>query len=336
MNTRLLRRFAMLTVLAGVFARGATACDSDEPATSSRSANADGGDDGTIGGGGDGSSTGDDGSSAVDAGPPPPPTYCNGIILYASFDTSLVPERGTKTITSLGSATVVGSGHFGGSASLINDAGFDSASTFFQQEDGGPEVYSQQEGTMAFWFRRVLPQGNIVAFVRQSAVNPPLARAAGLTLSRANNTFGLYEELGGQPVLVFNANVVRQFLRDTEFDHYAHAWRKGTDAGQNFLAMLALNGGSGTIFGDAGLDAALYADAQPDDAGNVRIPYRGVSTRPWGPYDPLLAVRIGGTFATAPQGEMDDLAIWNRVLSFEEIAELYARTESIGVTCKIQ
>ncbi len=336
MNRRPLRRFAILTVVAGVFARGAMACDSDEAAKSAASANADGGDDGTIGSGGDGSSSTEDGASTIDAGPPPPPTYCNGIILYASFDSSLVPERGTKTVTPLGSATVVGSGHFGGAASLIVDGGIDSASTFFQQEDGGPEIYSQQEGTMAFWFRRVLPQSNVVAYVRPSAVKPPMARAAGLTLSRSNNVFGLFEELGAQPVLVFNFNVVRQFLRDTEFDHYAHAWRKGTDAGENFLATLALNGGSGTVFGDAGFDAAGYADAQPDDAGNVAIPFRGVSTRPWGPYDPLLAVRIGGTYATAPQGEMDDLAIWNRVLSFEEIAELYTRTESIGVTCNVQ
>jgi len=196
-------------------------------------------------------------------------------------------------------------------------------------------VYSQAQGTIAFWFRRVVAQSNPnVAYVRP-ATNVPVTRSAGLNLARTANAFGLFEELGGQPVLVFNAAVVRQFLRDVEFDHYAHAWRKGTDAGQDFLAMLALNGGSGEIFGDAGLDAARF-DAQPDDAGNVRAPYRGVSTVPWGPYAPLVAVRIGGTFATAPDGDMDDFAIWSRVLSFDEIAELYGRNEPIGVTCSIQ
>ena len=52
-------------------------------------------------------------------------------------------------------------------------------------------------------------------------------------------------------------------------------------------------------------------------------------------YPPLATLRLGGVLATAPLGEMDDFAVWDRVLSFEEIADLYKRNESIGAACKL-
>ena len=52
-------------------------------------------------------------------------------------------------------------------------------------------------------------------------------------------------------------------------------------------------------------------------------------------YNPFVSLRIGGTTATAPDGDMDDFAVWNRELSRTEIAALYESTASIHAACNI-
>ncbi len=95
----------------------------------------------------------------------------------------------------------------------------------------------------------------------------------------------------------------------------------------------------GEVFGDSGVDAAAYLAQTADDAGNLLVPFRAEKAPPTfalAPnYPPLATLRLGGVLATAPLGEMDDFAVWHRVLSFEEIAELDKRNESIGVACKL-
>jgi hypothetical protein len=47
------------------------------------------------------------------------------------------------------------------------------------------------------------------------------------------------------------------------------------------------------------------------------------------------SLRLGGVPGTSSQGRIDDFAVWNRVLSYKEIAELYAAAGSLGTSCQL-
>jgi hypothetical protein len=295
---------------------------------------------GTTGetGAGDAPALPDQDAAGVDATPPPPPTYCNGIVLYASFDQGIAPDlgdAGTRSFGSVGSTT----GHFGGALSLVVDGGgaggTDGAVVFYDRDEAGTAtVYPQAEGTLAFWFRKVAPTSAASVLYRPLA-NPVLLTPGGLVLSDFNARFGLYADLGGAPVLVFDDAVIQPFLRSGDYNHFATSWREANDGGQGALARMVLNGGDGEVFADGGGDAASYGDGAPDDAGNVRVPYRGQTTALWPRYAPLGTLRLGGTSLTTPQGVMDDLVIWNRVLGVDEISALYRSQAAVSVTCKL-
>ena len=47
----------------------------------------------------------------------------------------------------------------------------------------------------------------------------------------------------------------------------------------------------------------------------------------------MTNLRVGGIVTTTPVGLLDDLAIWGRALSFEEIAEIYKSKAPIRQRC---
>ena len=53
------------------------------------------------------------------------------------------------------------------------------------------------------------------------------------------------------------------------------------------------------------------------------------TTVPWPEQEPFSNLRIGGLKGSTPQGEMDDFAVWNRVLEFDEFAALYSSGKPI-------
>lgn len=312
--------------------RAAVACggddDSEPVATADAEASAEAGGEAGPNAGSDGAVLpGDDAGSRM-------PTFCTGIVLYASFDNSSVPELGagvTREVGNVGAAT----GQFGSARSFSPDASPDGAAVFFDREDGGAVIYPQAEGSIAFWFRRRHAKP-IESLVRPLLSAEP-AITGGLVLGTKGGDLVLWRELGGSDGVVrLTQYAVTPFLRQAGFDHYAEAWRLAADGGNGPLAVLAVNGGVGEVFGDSGVDAAGYLAQTPDDAGNLAVPFRAQTTTQWPEYNgDIASLRLGGPRFTAPDGEFDDFAVWNRVLSFAEIAELYRRTESIGAACKL-
>jgi hypothetical protein len=134
--------------------------------------------------------------------------------------------------------------------------------------------------------------------------------------------------------MVLDDRTLAPFLRASDFNHYVVGWKAAVDAGSSALAVVAVNGGLGMVLGDAGADASV--DASVDDAGNVTAPYyRRGTVAPWPNYPPPGTLRLGGAPATYPRGAMDDFALWNRVLSAAEIAELYESPTSIKLRCQL-
>lgn len=282
----------------------------------------------------------------VDAGPP---TYCAGIVTYVSFDEGGRAEvgGGVARIEGPDAAVPLASGRFGNAAALrgaVDGGGI--ASIFFDRRDAGDGgdggadeagsamIYPEAEGTLAFWYRQTDLSTNFRSFIRPYGLG---SSRAGLTVASENGQFGLWGDLGGQALLTFAEADIAPFLRGSDFDHYAYAWKRANpDAGQPPFASLILNGGLGEVFADGGFDAAAYADAAPDDAGNLFVPYRARTTRTWPvSLGQLVTLRVGGVVGTAPQGSFDELAIWNRVLSLEELAELYKSTLSLRDACHL-
>jgi hypothetical protein len=276
-----------------------------------------------------------EGGTTVDVGQP---TFCTGIVFYSSFDQAAIAEIGAGPTRPDGGISFA-DGRYAEAVSLVaGDAG--AMAVFYDREDAGPDaapttpiIYPEQEGTLAYWYRRTAPiTSTFACHVRPFGASNS---ALGIVIAKQGSQFGLWTNLGGQPVLTFSEEQLAPFMRGTDFDHIAMAWRTGdADAGKASLARLAINGGLGEIVADGGYDAeaVVAADASPDDAGNPRFPYRAESTTPF-PGGSLRTLRIGGVASTAPQGSFDDLAIWNRVLSFEEIAELYESGSDLRSVC---
>jgi hypothetical protein len=165
---------------------------------------------------------------------------------------------------------------------------------------------------------------------------PAPVQTAGVILANYAGSFGVIHEPGGagiQFIHTFPPSVVRPYLRDGDFNHLVTAWRRGASAKPT--AYLVLNGGLGEVLSDAGIDAPDYRDAQPNDAGRLAVPYRGYASSPWDYDASTVAFRVGGNGPNSPQGTFDDLAVWSRVLSFEEMADVYRAGVSIGTACHV-
>jgi hypothetical protein len=257
------------------------------------------------------------------------PSYCEGIILYASFDRALTGERGGKSVTATGGAELTAEGRFQGGLSLVTDASDpdQGAALFFL----GAASWPAAEGSLSIWYRAVPGGGLAPVLYRPVASVPPAPlQTSGLAFYLRNDNgdvTGLVER-NQTPVLMFPADEVSPFLRPNAFNHFFTAWRNGAAP----TAFLAINGGTGEAFADTtGID-------QPDaaDAGELRAPYRAFTSRPWEAGSPPIALRIGGLGTNSPEGTVDDLAVWNRVLSFEEARAVFSAQTPLGNACNLR
>lgn len=293
-----------------------------------------------AGGGGDDDGSGPGSEGGGDTSLPPPPSYCQGIVFYASFDPSLDPEIGATKARPTGAvATATGTGRYGNALALVDDASVDGSAVFYETIDGGggAPFYSATEGTVAFWFANDPAQPLAPDFAYLRAVTSATALvAAGPVVARGpGNSFGEYADLGGLPLATLVPSAAAPFLRVGDYNQWVAEWHVGDDAGAGGVALFAINGGTGEVVSDASFDAQSV-DGATDDAGNFTTPYaarRSVTLRPY--TQPFGALRVGGNQITTPQGRMDDLAIWNRMLDRAEIAALYASPTSVHERCRL-
>lgn len=286
----------------------------------------------------------DDGASR-DGGPPPPPSFCRGIVLRVSFDRGIVPDEGGGRVRP-DTGVRLAEGKFERGVELTNTTDGGAPAVFFDRAsadagdgggDGGdagppPVVYPEREGSVAYWYRRTAPSARSVL---ESHVRPLGRGRPGLVMARENDDFGLFTDLSGPPVLVLSVTELAPYLRAGGFDHVAYAWRASdADAGVRSLARLAVNGGLGAVLADAGADAAAPSDAGPSDAGELRLPYRAETARPHGVAGLLDTLRLGGVPGTAPQGVFDDFVVWDRALSFDEMAAVFRAGVDVGTACR--
>jgi hypothetical protein len=265
-------------------------------------------------------------------------------VLYASFDTSLQADLGGGTPLPFGPVSIAPNGRFGGAAAFRPDAAVadGGAAMYFVRPEGGAPVFPDEEGTLSMWVRTPISGSDpLMAPVFHRAVGnvpPTPVEPTGLTLVALRTQFGLvHTPAGAQVVLLhtFPPAEVKPYLRD-DYNQLVTAWRRGDTPGPT--AYLAINGGLGERFDDAGPNATdPYADTQVDDAGALRVPYRGFSSTKWDyPDASTLALRLGApTPQNAIEGDVDDVAVWSRVLSFAEIADLYKSGMSIKQACQL-
>jgi hypothetical protein len=268
------------------------------------------------------------------------PSYCDGITFYASFDAKLTGDRGGESTLSIGGVTQTSAGKFGGALSLIHDAGdvdAGAAHYFLATASGNP--WPEEIGSLSIWYRAApgtpalapVLYRPLASLPPNSLDNNPL-RTAGLAFYLRNDigdVIGLHEK-STSSVFVFSVAAMAPYLEPNAYNHFFTAWQHA-DAGPT--AFIAVNGGLGTAFGDAG---AGYPDASPDTNGDLRVPYRGFTSRPWVSEGPPVGLRLGGLNTNTPDGTFDDLVIWNRVLSFEEVAAVYSAGRPVGEVCKIR
>jgi hypothetical protein len=272
--------------------------------------------------------------------PPPPPSFCEGIVLYASFDGKLTGDVGGESTLSQGGVTLSTQGKFGGALSLLRDASTaetlaEGAALYFLATDAG-NPWPEELGSLSIWYR-VTGSPPIPTLYRPVATLPPAGlQTAGLAFYLRNDVgdvFGLHERSGSQQsaVFVFPVSEGAPYLRQGEFNHYFTAWRKAADAGPT--AYIALNGGLGVRFDG---DAAAPDAPSSSDGGELPVPYRGFTSRPWVSEGPPVALRVGGRGTNTPEGLVDDLVVWNRVLSFDEAAAVYTAGKAVGEVCKLR
>jgi len=268
-----------------------------------------------------------------------PPAFCDGIVFYASLDKSYAPERGNTPGTPFGGAALVPSGKFAGSASLPLDgsAGDGSAVYWYTPPDGGVPWFLNEKGTVSLWYRGPALDDNVgspVFWRVTDSIPPQPVVGGGVAFVLFAGQFGIFDtppNAGQVALLTFPRTSVLPYVQPGAFNHFVTGWMRGDGGGPS--ALLAINGGKGTTYGDAGPDP--YADASPNDAGDLLVPYRAYRSRRWDSDASALAFRIGGTTSSAPDGETDDVAVWNRVLSFDEVSAVYSANAPIGDVCKL-
>ena len=283
---------------------------------------------------GDGT-TDDAGNTATDSGvvavadTSTPPSYCTGITLYASFDTKLTGDVGGATTINVGGVTQTTSGKFGNALSLVSTATApdDGAALYFTGN-----TWPKNAGSLSVWYRiapGATPQ--VPVLYRPVASVPPADLiTSGLTYYLHNDdgdVFGLHQG-GNAKVLTFPITAGAPYLKPADYNHYFAAWQQGASP----TAFLALNGGTGLPFSDPG--DVVYPDAGTN--GELPVPYRGFTSQAWDPGGDPVGLRLGGQGTNAPEGFLDDLVIWSRVLGFDEVAAVYAAGRSVGAACRLQ
>jgi hypothetical protein len=267
-------------------------------------------------------------------------------VFYASLDGAYGPDLGSTPGAPWGNAQLVAGGKFGGATSLLDDGGLgDGAAVYYDTPpDGGVPWFSNDVGTVSLWYRGKAfsglpsPPYAPVFWRAMGSIPPGLVLGGGLTFVLVNpNQFGLVNTPPNgvqQYILTFPLASIQPYLSDGEYNHFVTAWQRG-DAAPPPTAVMMINGGTGKVF-DAAIDAPSYADAQPDDAGDLLVPYRAIRSRPWDSDASALAFRLGGTGNSSSEGEIDDVAVWNRVLSLDEMQAVYTANAPIGEVCKLK
>ncbi len=259
-----------------------------------------------------------------------PPAFCSGLVLYSSFDNGIALERGTADTIPYGQVQQADGGKFGNAVLLDTHGGGPdaSAAVYYVKRDGGPAVVPEAAGSISLWYRAEPSVGadQPVIYRTVGSILPAPLVNAGLSLVSPNPQFGLYNQTSAlNPVLAFPKVALAPYLRQGGFNHYATAWREG-DAGGQTTAMMVLNGGLGQRFD---MDASA-PDATPDGS----VPYRASTKTPWNNPAEALGYRLGGPTFNSAQGAIDDFAVWDRVLSFEEMAEIYKVGLPIRQACR--
>jgi hypothetical protein len=273
-----------------------------------------------------------------------PPSYCNGVVFYASLDGAYGPERGGTPGQAYGNPQLVGGGKFGGAVALYQDqdGGGDAGAAvyYYAPPEGGVPWYPNDVGTVSLWYRGAALGGGFDTPVlwRVMAALPPEIVGGGLALVALGpqDTFGIFNVPAGNNqanILTFPRSLIRPYVSGGEYNHFVTAWQRGDAAGPT--AVMVINGGTGKVF-DASVDAPDYTDAQPNDAGELLVPYRAIRNRPWYSDASAANFRLGGTATSASDGEIDDVVVWNRLLSLAEMEALYAAPTPVGVSCQLK
>ena len=283
-------------------------------------------------GGKDGSSTKRDASKSdpKDSGDTEPDTdFCDGIILYASFDGKLTGDVGGESTASRGAVSTSPNGKFGGALALVgNNSAVDSpgAAHFFLASNAG-NPWSETVGSLAVWFRASqeysADKAPVLYRPMASLPDEPL-KTAGLAFYLQNDrTTGFFEKSSTSiaPVFVFNTAAVAPFLRKDDYNHFFTAWNQDGSP----TAMFAINGGQGTVFDGS----------SPGTFPEGEAPYRATTTKLWASEGPPVGLRLGGSGTNSPQGTFDDLVVWNRVLTFEQAAAVFKAGKSVGEVCDL-
>jgi len=283
---------------------------------------------------------GDDATIPPDTSPPLP-GFCQGLVFYASFDQDYRAELGSTQPVVLGTTELVARGKFGGALSLTADADTPDAAAALYFSGNGGAAFPEAEGTVSMWARPLAEPANGDALVYyrflQDLATPIVPASLSLVDIPGFNQLGLFHTPAGsgtQPMIGFSRAQLAPYLRAGDYNQIVTAWRRGDAAAPT--AYFVINGGLGEVF-DASAGTTDYSDAQPTDAGALRVPYRGYTSTRWD-YDASARVlRLGGPAASnTVQGLVDDVAIWNRVLSFEEIAATYRVSQPLGVACRLR
>jgi hypothetical protein len=279
----------------------------------------------------------DDGSTTVVI----PPSFCDGIVFYASLDGTYGPELGATPGSAFGNARLVSNGKFGGATSLLEEGGTSDAGAavhYYTPPDGGVPWYPDKVGTVSLWYRgeALEEDGAPVLWRVVGAIPPDPVVGGGLALVSFGAEFGLVAVNNAQQtqtILTFPRTSIRPYVNRADYNHFVSGWQRGDAATPT--AVMMINGGTGKVF-DASADAPSYADAQPNEAGDLLVPYRASRARGWDIDASPRAFRLGGTGASAAEGDIDDVVVWNRLLSFSEMAALYATTSPVGDVCKLK
>jgi hypothetical protein len=282
-------------------------------------------------------------SGTTDAGSTTTPTFCTGITLYASYDTKFTGDRGGDTIYGRGGVTQTASGKFGPGLSLMHDASAadDGAALYYVAGSAG-NPWPESTGSLAVWYRQApgtvwgAPAQEAPVLYRPVVTLPPATlQTAGLAYflfgfasDTAAGVSGLIERSGvdQHPFLAFDQSAQAPYLRPNDFNHYFAAWQVNVAP----TAFYAINGGLGVALNGA---APTYPEG---DGGELHTPYKSFTSVQWVSEGRPIGFRLGGTGSNTPDGTLDDLVIWNRVITFDELAAVYSANRPVGDVCKLR
>jgi hypothetical protein len=239
--------------------------------------------------------------------------YCNGITFYVTFDGTFTSQEGVAPETVPFLPTFV-DGKFGKAVDLrSNTAGGTYGGVAYPVTLDAGTSYSATIGTMAMWVQPgwSQPCGAQHGFVKPKDDPFPSASTAGpeMVCVPGPGLLGahVHQDDGGDTYagLPIKGSGVASSWKDKDWNFIVATWSEAAPS-----LGFALNGGT-----------------TPDTAAST--------SAPWTPNEKNARfVRIGSP-QNPPDAVVDEFAIWNRILSTQEIAALYAAQQPIGAVCKL-